>query len=504
MKKTRTNLARVLVVAMVVCLLACALLPTNAFAANQKVNDSRNGVLQVLMIYEDENIIYTASGTGFLINDSTLITCDHVTSFSDSELAAVMEMTGKSVDEIRSRIRYEVTVARDVTINATIVKNSYDMDWAILRMETSIQGRVSLPLRSVTDVKQTEKVYSIGFPLTIGTTTAVSTNTAEDVAITDGTVTKIADGMNIWSGETTKIVYTNCASDKGNSGGPLMDENGNVIGIVQGWARHSESATEVHQAVAIDEVIQVLDALGIAYNKAGDTPPAPTEEVVEPTVEPTEDPAPTVTTPKPPVPTTNTDDDKGAFNPTLIIVVAAVLAILVVIIVVVIVIAVAGKKKSAPAPVSMPPVQRPVPPPPMQGGFVPPAPVVPQAPTAAIQDAGETTVLSGDAGETTVLSKNVNGGTLIRKRTGETININAEQFVIGRERKSVNYCISDNSSISRNHVRLTVRNGVTYLTDLNAANGTSVNGVKAMPRQEIALKSGDKITLADEDLEYKI
>ena len=118
-------------------------------------------------------------------------------------------------------------------------------------------------------------------------------------------------------------------------------------------------------------------------------------------------------------------------------------------------------------------------------------------------NAGETTVLNQDAGETTVLSRNVNGGTLIRKRNGEKITISNEKFIIGRDRKAVNYCISDNSSISRSHVTLEVRGDVTYLVDMNAANGTFVNGVKAMPRQEIALKDGDKITLSDEDFEYK-
>ena len=178
------------------------------------------------------------------------------------------------------------------------------------------------------------------------------------------------------------------------------------------------------------------------------------------------------------------------------------IVLVVIIVIVVIVLLAGGKKKSAnhapvpvPAPAPVPPV-RPVTPP-AGNGFAPP----PTFPAAA---AGETSVLSAGAGETTVLSRNsVNGGMQPRKRTGETISINQDQFVIGRERKSVNYCISDNSSISRMHARLTVRGGVTYLTDLNAANGTFVNGVKAMPRKEIALKNGDKITLADEDLEYK-
>ena len=114
--------------------------------------------------------------------------------------------------------------------------------------------------------------------------------------------------------------------------------------------------------------------------------------------------------------------------------------------------------------------------------------------------AGETTILGGDAGATTVLSR---GGSLIRKRTNETIVLNAERFIIGRERKTANYCVADNSSISRSHVTLITRGGAVYLMDMNAANGTFVNGVKVMPNQEVALKNGDKIKLADEEFEFR-
>ena len=160
------------------------------------------------------------------------------------------------------------------------------------------------------------------------------------------------------------------------------------------------------------------------------------------------------------------------------------------------------KKKAAPAPAA-PAFAPAAPAAPAQynnGGFKPAAPT--PAYTAPM-DAGETSVLSQSAGETTVLNRNVNGGTLVRKRTGESVSINAETFVIGRERKTVNYCIADNTSISRSHVTLRVRGNTTYLTDMNAANGTFVNGVKVMPRQEVALKNGDKITLADEDFEFR-
>ena len=117
-------------------------------------------------------------------------------------------------------------------------------------------------------------------------------------------------------------------------------------------------------------------------------------------------------------------------------------------------------------------------------------------------EVGETTILNQGAGETTVLSKVVNGGALIRLKTRERLTINKESMTIGRERKRVDICIPDNTSISRLHAKLVVRNGVTYLIDQNAANGTFVNGVKATPNQEVALKDGDKVMLAAEEFEY--
>ena len=191
-------------------------------------------------------------------------------------------------------------------------------------------------------------------------------------------------------------------------------------------------------------------------------------------------------------------------------------AAIVIIAVVAIVVVISGKKKAAPA---RPGATIAQPQPPFNGanpnrppvspagsGFAPSAPQPPRpgnSNTVAInQGAGETTVLSG-AGETTVLSQQVHGGSLFRKKNGESISINRAEFTIGRERNSVTYCISDNSSIGRTHVKLFVRNGTTYLVDQNSKNGSFINGVKAAPNQEMPLKAGDKVTLADEDFEFR-
>ena len=77
-----------------------------------------------------------------------------------------------------------------------------------------------------------------------------------------------------------------------------------------------------------------------------------------------------------------------------------------------------------------------------------------------------------------------------------------QTFRIGRERSKVDYCISDNTAIGRLHAIIISRNGEAYLVDQDSVNGTSVNDVKASPRQETKLRSGDKITLADEDFTF--
>lgn len=521
MKTIKTSrLARIFAVAMVICLMACTMLSTVSFAANDAVNKCRDGVLQIKLNYTPDvgDPYPVGTGTGFLINEDTLLTCYHVVSLDAESIAALAAEVNKTVSEVQSRLTITVTVSRDVPVSATIVNKSEEMDFAIIRLAQPLKGKTPLAIRPSADVEQTEQVYSIGFPATPTLMQSYNTYTSSDATITEGIVNKIAIGVNPVSGANTEYIQSSCNLDSGNSGGPMLDADGNVVGISQSTVfrvemgengQVTESRSEFYHAITIDQVTEVLDALGIDYTSASNEPdntPDVTEPTTEPVTEPVTDPVvepitQPATDPMPTLPSTSKTDAEPESN-TLMWIIIAVAVVVVIVIVVVIIIVASGSKKNAPAAgtgtyTPPAPPSRPVSPV-NNGGFAP-------APTIPSQGAGETTVLSSNAGETTVLSRNaVNGGTLIRKRSGESITISSEQFVIGRDRKSVNFCIADNTSISRNHVRLTVRNGVTYLTDLNAANGTFVNGVKAMPRQEIALKNGDKITLADEDLEYKI
>lgn len=117
--------------------------------------------------------------------------------------------------------------------------------------------------------------------------------------------------------------------------------------------------------------------------------------------------------------------------------------------------------------------------------------------------AGETSVLGEGRGETTVLGASAQSAAyMIRKKTNERVVISAPSFTIGKERSRVNYCISDNTSVSRCHARISRKGSQYFVADMNSTNFTFVNGVKVVPGQEVDLKDNDTVRFADEDFEF--
>lgn len=125
---------------------------------------------------------------------------------------------------------------------------------------------------------------------------------------------------------------------------------------------------------------------------------------------------------------------------------------------------------------------------------------------------GETTVLQSAAvGETTILGmENVESipkqyrPVLERKRTQETIPITKECFRLGKEQQYVDYCIADNTAVSRSHADIVKKGEDYYITDNNSLNHTFVNGLQVPAQNPQILQDGDLVTLANEEFIYKL
>lgn len=91
---------------------------------------------------------------------------------------------------------------------------------------------------------------------------------------------------------------------------------------------------------------------------------------------------------------------------------------------------------------------------------------------------------------------------LIRRSNGETIMIDKESFVIGKERARVNYCVDGNKTVSRVHATIFCRSGEYYVCDNNSLNKTFINGSQIPVMTEMKLNSRDVLKLSNEEFDF--
>lgn len=92
---------------------------------------------------------------------------------------------------------------------------------------------------------------------------------------------------------------------------------------------------------------------------------------------------------------------------------------------------------------------------------------------------------------------------IIHFDTKKSVQINRVEWSMGKESEGNHYVLDKNPAISRRHAAITWRDGKYYIFDLGSTNGTFVNGVEVKEGEEIELKNGDKIILANEILEFR-
>ena len=113
---------------------------------------------------------------------------------------------------------------------------------------------------------------------------------------------------------------------------------------------------------------------------------------------------------------------------------------------------------------------------------------------------------ASSVGETTVLgvpNQPMNYPVMIRIRNNEKVVINKNEFLIGKEPSKVDYCIFDNTAISRIHARLLCKNGEVFVVDNNSTNHIFVNGMLVDRNVEVRLNHGARVRLGDEEFEFR-
>ena len=188
-------------------------------------------------------------GSGFFINGKVFVTNYHV----------IKGMNGYNA-EIR-------TQANTFSVNKIIDINK-DVDIAILEITDS--SSFFLSLADPKEISVGQKIFAIGNP--VSPDAKVFKNTFTEGIINNITKDKIEQReFKI----NSKVILHSAELNPGNSGGPLINFNSEVVGI-NAYVRYNIEMMKF--AIHIDELISLLDKNGISYTKGNNINSTSSEE----------------------------------------------------------------------------------------------------------------------------------------------------------------------------------------------------------------------------------
>jgi S1-C subfamily serine protease len=201
---------------------------SGARSVQQVVKETSPSVMQVQVITDES----AQSGTGFLIDaDGTALTNEHV-------VEDAKEVTVEFSDRSRSK--------------AKVVGTDPDIDLAVLRVETIPTNARPIPLGRSVGLVPGDPVIAIGSPFGLAG------------SVTTGVVSALGRRIEAPSGNDIGIpnaIQTDAAINKGNSGGPLLDRSGSVVGINSQIFSQGGDSAGVGFAVPIDTIRPVARSI---------------------------------------------------------------------------------------------------------------------------------------------------------------------------------------------------------------------------------------------------
>ena len=183
--------------------------------------------IKMYPIYDNEFQNSKWTGTGFAIHDKYIVTNHHV-----ANGAKTIEVFGVNGDFKTS-------------CTAKVIAFDKTNDLAILEVNTCNLGKI--PYNVKTDILDVgENIFVLGYPET--------TLMGEELKVTTG----IISAKTGFNGDVSSY-YISAPTYQGNSGSPLFDDNGNVIGIIKSGIRDKENVNYAVKALYLKNLIESSD-----------------------------------------------------------------------------------------------------------------------------------------------------------------------------------------------------------------------------------------------------
>ena len=169
-------------------------------------------------------------GSGFFISaDGYIVTNNHVIASDSGQVVSSITVTLTNGKEYKARL-----IGRDA-----------QSDLAVLKIDAT--GLPFVRFGQSSGLRAGDWVVAIGNPLGIGS------------SVTAGIVSAVQ--RNFGAGAYDRFIQTDTAINQGNSGGPLFDMNGNVVGINNRLIGPNGVNIGLNFAIPADQAVPVVDAL---------------------------------------------------------------------------------------------------------------------------------------------------------------------------------------------------------------------------------------------------
>ncbi|MFC1828742.1 S1C family serine protease [Thermodesulfobacteriota bacterium] len=151
---------------------------------------------------------------------------------------------------IKEAHRIEVTLSDGSRWPGRLIGNDTDNDLAIIGIDAPAERLKPLPLGDSSNLRVGQKVLAIGNPFGLNET------------LTTGIISSIGRSIRSPNGTLIEgLIQTDAAINVGNSGGPLLDSKGKIVGINTAIFSPSGGSVGIGFAIPIDTAKQIIPAL---------------------------------------------------------------------------------------------------------------------------------------------------------------------------------------------------------------------------------------------------
>ena len=194
-------------------------------------------------------------GTGFFVGEEGQ---DPEYIVTNCHVVEEFILTGKSLGGGELHVLYD----QDDQEEAYLVDYNAEKDLAVLKLAEPTDKRSPLSMREAEDGMLGDEVYAVGYPLAADATVqAVNTFSKDDATVTTGSISRLLTE----SGTGRELIQTDAALSGGNSGGPLTDGAGAVLGVN---TYGSDLDQNLFYAVSVSELLPILERNNIPYTMA--------------------------------------------------------------------------------------------------------------------------------------------------------------------------------------------------------------------------------------------